>query len=66
MLRDVQKEMLERAMFNILSDIYKNLKIDNLDYGEYYHSNNSFTLSIWLKLDWPVSLPDPRKPAEYV
>ncbi|XP_044764585.1 dynein axonemal intermediate chain 7 homolog [Coccinella septempunctata] len=62
LLRSTQEEMLNRTMYNILSDVYKNLKIENLDYGEFQTKNDSFTLSIWLKLDWPVSMPNPKKP----
>lgn len=66
MLKNIQEEMINRSMYNVLSDIYKNLKIDNLVFGEFQYSCASFAISIWTKLDWPKSLPNPRKPPEYV
>ncbi|KAK9884185.1 hypothetical protein WA026_005138 [Henosepilachna vigintioctopunctata] len=62
-LRKVQWATLERIVYRILLDINDNMVIDNLDYATFHHKSDYFILSLWLKQDWPISLPNPKKPS---
>ncbi|KAL3270510.1 hypothetical protein HHI36_021050 [Cryptolaemus montrouzieri] len=62
LLRKTQQEILNETIYKILSDYRKNLEIDNLEFGEFFFKSDYFTIFNWLKLDWPISMPNPRNP----
>lgn len=60
--RQYQSRSLNSVTYNILRSIDKNLRKIDISTADYNFNDQYITLSIWLKVQLPVPLPNPRRP----
>ncbi|XP_023310803.1 protein CASC1-like [Anoplophora glabripennis] len=62
LFRDHQKENLEVATYKLLRNIEKNLHRIDIPTADFNFADENLNLSIWLRVQLPVHLPNPRRP----
>ncbi|KAJ8978342.1 hypothetical protein NQ317_002651 [Molorchus minor] len=62
LFRDYQKQNLDVATYRVLRDVEKNLNRIDIPTADFDFQNDYFKLSIWLRVQLPIPLPNPRRP----
>ncbi|XP_074031121.1 dynein axonemal intermediate chain 7 isoform X1 [Leptinotarsa decemlineata] len=62
LFREHQKESLDVATYRLLRCVEKNLNRIDIPTADFNYKNEDINLSIWLRVQLPIPLPNPRRP----